>query len=109
MPKRLTTEDFVAGARKVHGDKYDYSKTVYVGANSNLKIICPVHGEFSQLAKNHKSGQGCKRCAIEARGMLVSEGQSSRKKLTTSEFISQAREVHGDKYDYSKTIYVGAR
>ena len=28
------------------------------------------------------------------------------KKLTTEDFISKAREVHGDKYDYSKTEYV---
>lgn len=28
------------------------------------------------------------------------------KKLTTEEFIKRAREVHGDKYDYSKTEYV---
>lgn len=31
-----------------------------------------------------------------------------RKKLTTEEFIRRAREVHGDKYDYSKTRYVNA-
>lgn len=27
-------------------------------------------------------------------------------KLTTEEFIKKAREVHGDKYDYSKVEYV---
>ena len=31
------------------------------------------------------------------------------KKLTTTEFISKARLVHGDKYDYSQTEYVTAR
>ena len=29
-------------------------------------------------------------------------------KLTTEEFIKRAREVHGDKYDYSKVEYVGS-
>ena len=31
------------------------------------------------------------------------------KKLTTEEFISKAKIVHGDKYDYSKVHYVNAR
>ena len=30
-------------------------------------------------------------------------------KLTTEEFIKKAREVHGDKYDYSKVEYVNAQ
>ena len=30
-------------------------------------------------------------------------------KLTTEDFIKRAREVHGDKYDYSKVEYVGYR
>lgn len=30
-----------------------------------------------------------------------------RKKLTTSEFIKKAREVHGNKYDYYKVDYMG--
>ena len=29
MGKQLTTEQFIEKARLVHGDKYDYSKTVY--------------------------------------------------------------------------------
>ena len=30
-------------------------------------------------------------------------------KLTTEEFIKKTREVHGDKYDYSKVEYVSYR
>ena len=30
------------------------------------------------------------------------------KKLTTPEFIERAKEIHGDKYDYSKVDYKGA-
>lgn len=30
------------------------------------------------------------------------------KRLTTGEFISKAKEIHGDKYDYSKVEYVNA-
>ena len=30
------------------------------------------------------------------------------KRLTTEEFIRKAREVHGDKYDYSKVVYTNS-
>lgn len=42
--KIQSTEDFIKEARKVHGDKYDYSKTVYTGSHNKLIIICPKHG-----------------------------------------------------------------
>ena len=32
-----------------------------------------------------------------------------RKRKTTEEFIEQAKTIHGDKYDYSKTEYKGAK
>ncbi len=92
--KAFTTEEFIAKAREVHGDKYDYSKTVYVNQNTKVCIICPEHGEFWQNAGNHLSGKGCVKCVRPNEGM------------TTEEFIAKAREVHGDKYDYSKTQYV---
>ena len=35
--------------------------------------------------------------------------QQPMKKLTTEEFIKRVREIHGDKYDYSKVKYVNNR
>lgn len=46
MSKRLTTEEFIRRARLMHGDKYDYSKSVYFDAKTKLTIICREHGEF---------------------------------------------------------------
>ena len=46
MSKRLTTEEFIEKARKIHGDKYDYSKVEYKSATEKVIIICPIHGEF---------------------------------------------------------------
>ena len=88
--KRLTTEEFIRRAKEKHGDKYDYSKTIYVDEKTKVKIICPIHGEFEQFPYNHLRGRGCKKC----------------NEITTEEFIRRAKEIHGDKYDYSKTIYV---
>lgn len=93
MPAKLTTEEFIRRARKVHGNTYDYSKVVYEGKDKPVMIICKEHGEFEQTPNNHWKGKGCWKCA-------------GVKPLTQEEFIQKSREVHGDKYDYSKSVYV---
>lgn len=95
---KMNTEQFVKEAKLIHGDKYDYSETVYTGANKKVKIICPDHGLFEQRASSHLEGYGCKLCSRENR----------EKGMTTEEYIARAKEVHGDKYDYSKTVYKGS-
>ena len=91
--KKVTTEDFIKKAREIHGDKYDYSKVEYIKRNQKVCIICPVHGEFWQIPGNHLCGNGCSEC-------------SGKKKSNTEDFIKKAREIHGDRYDYSKVNYV---
>jgi hypothetical protein len=59
---KRTTESFINDAKKVHGDKYDYSKSEYNGTHTPLIIICPIHGEFSQAPNDHLHGQGCPHC-----------------------------------------------
>lgn len=58
----LTTEKFIEKARKVHGDKYDYSKVEYVNNDTPIRIICPEHGEFQQTPHHHLVGSGCQEC-----------------------------------------------
>lgn len=87
-----TTEEFIEKAKAVHGDKYDYSNTVYKGCHNEVCVVCPIHGEFWQKASSHLHGYGCPKCG-------------GTKKLTTEEFIEKARKVHRDKYDYSKVEY----
>lgn len=62
MPKKLTQEEFVERATKVHNGKYDYSKVVYVNNYTKVCIVCPIHGEFSQSPMNHLAGGGCSEC-----------------------------------------------
>ena len=97
---KMTTEEFIKRARKIHGDKYDYSKVEYTGDNkTKICIICPEHGEFWQVPNSHLSGNGCSVCRYE----------ENKKKLRKSkeDFVKEAKEVHGDKYDYSKVEYTG--
>ena len=61
----FTTEQFIEKAKVVHGNKYDYSHTIYQGYSNPVTIICPKHGEFQQIASYHLNGNGCQRCGLE--------------------------------------------
>lgn len=97
--KKKTTEEFIKDAFKVHSDKYDYSKVEYKNKNLKVCIICLEHGEFWQRPSDHLQGCGCPKCGRK---------NSTGKKVTTEDFIIQAKEKYGNKYDYSKTVYNGA-
>ena len=89
---------FIEKAKEVHDGKYDYSKVEYVNNHTNVRIVCPVHGEFMQQPGNHLQGQGCPICGRK--------NAAEKLKKNISIFIEKAKEVHGDKYDYSKVEYV---
>ena len=91
---KISTEEFIKKAKSVHGDKYDYSETVYNGLKNKVKIICPEHGVFEQVAYDHLRGFKCKEC------------KHKEDRLTKEEFIEKAKLVHGDKYDYTKVEYI---
>lgn len=90
---------FIEQARKVHGDKYGYSKVVYRSTFDKVTITCPTHGDFEQTPSSHLAGYGCYWCGRES--------QSVKIKNTQADIIRRAKEVHGDKYDYSKVVYKG--
>lgn len=96
MTKRKTLEEFIQQAKNIHGDKYDYSKVNYKNCDTNITIICKEHGEFEQTPKHHLMNRNCLRCARQY-------------SPTNCEFIQQAINVHGDKYDYSKVEYKNAK
>lgn len=96
--KKLTQEEFINRAKKIHGNKYDYSKVVYLTNKVKVCIICPIHGAFWQTPNAHLLGQGCKQCYTDVVGDSL--------RTTKEEFIRKAKAIHGDKYDYSKVEYV---
>jgi G:T-mismatch repair DNA endonuclease (very short patch repair protein) len=98
--KRLTTDQFIELAIKVHGDKYDYSKVNYTTSLNKIIIICKVHDEFEQTPNAHLSKKGCMKCGFESTRKIL----SSNKK----QFISSAVKIHGNTYDYSKVDYITA-
>lgn len=96
MRKRSLSE-FIFEARKVHGDKYDYSRVVYESSVKRVCIICPEHGEFWQIADGHLRGAGCPKCSALSRRSNIDN------------FIKTCRELYGDYYDYSKVKYVHSK
>jgi len=89
-----TTEQFIAKAVAVHGDVYDYSRSVYLSDKEKIEIICKKHGSFWQQAGSHKSGAGCRHCAVEI--------SKNNRKNSFSKIIKLFRSVHGKKYDYGQ-------
>ena len=92
---------FIEKARKIHGDKYDYSKSIYETYKHSICIICPEHGEFWQRPDSHLKGGGCPKCGRKNIGMYHG--------FTTETWVQRAKEIHGDKYDYSKVEYKNAQ
>ena len=95
IPSRSSkTKEYIEKARAKHGERYDYSRTVYVRSRDKIVITCLEHGEFEQVASSHLKGNGCAKCGLE-RGPRV----------THEEFIRRARARHGNRYDYSQVAY----
>ena len=86
--RNLTQDEVIAKFKKIHGDKYDYSKVIFNKMKEKVCIICPEHGEFWQTPQKHISGHGCPICGGTA-------------KLTTQTFINKSNDIHKFKYDYS--------
>jgi hypothetical protein len=90
-PKK-TTKQFIEQARKIHGDKFDYSKVKYEGTDVKVCIICPKHGEFWQTPYCHLKGDQCPAC-------------SNVQRITQDIFIERCTKIHHGKYDYSKVKF----
>lgn len=99
---RNTKSEFIEKARKIYGDKYDYSNVEYVNSKTKVCIICheksvlgEEHGEFWQRPNDHLSGYSCPKCG-------------KNYVPTTEEWIMMAKWIHGSRYDYSKVNYIDA-
>jgi hypothetical protein len=92
---KYNTETFVQRAVQVHGKKYQYEKLSLNNVNDYIIITCPIHGDFSQLAKNHINDKnGCPKCAAEI--------QVSSKENEILEYIKQY--YHDDIVQSSRDI-----
>jgi hypothetical protein len=95
--KKLTIKEFIEKAKAIHNNKYDYSNVEYVHSQKKIIIICLEHGPFEQRPSAHLQGQGCVICR--------NRESSTTQQKTLEEFIEQAVEKHGDRYNYSHVSY----
>lgn len=99
MPKKVTTEIFIEKAVAKHGNKYDYSASVYTKAKENLNIRCSIHGVFQQTPDAHLHGKGCSQCSYDV--------LSKERTKSLDKWIEEANIIHNFKYDYTDSIYTG--
>lgn len=90
--KQLTQEEFIERCNIIHKSKYNYSLIIYVNTRSWIKIICPIHKKFKQMASAHLYGRGCAKC-------------SKGYKYSCEEWIEIASEKYNNFYDYSLVNY----
>lgn len=101
--ERLTTASFIERAKKLHGNRWDYTKTNYTIAKRDVIVTCKTHGDFEVAPHDHlkvrrgKPIGGCAKCNNET------------KFLTQEQFLCMAKEKHGDRFDYSQTVYSGRK
>ena len=85
--RMVTTESFIAEAKEIYGDRYDYSKVSYKNREHRVTIVCPIHGEFEIYAREHLDGKGCPKCE---------KGEK---------FIEKLTKKFGDKFGLEEFVY----
>jgi very-short-patch-repair endonuclease len=93
MSRILSAADFIERAKSIHGDKYSYDRVDFKGMREPVEVYCNSCEESWFVAayshaKPNGTGNGCPNC----------------KRISTEFFIQKAKEIHGDKYDYSRVI-----
>jgi hypothetical protein len=90
----------IAKFKSVHGEShYNYDECVYTHSQAKIKIWCNVHQEYFYIRiHDHIRGSGCRKCAFI----------ENSKKFTKSyeSFEKEAREFHGDDYQYFQDEYI---
>lgn len=96
MPKKITSKIFIEKAKAVHNNLYDYSNVKYINSSTKVCIIHPEYGSFWQEPNAHLKGQGYPKF----------KNNSNSAKLS---FIIKAKKLYGNRYDYSKVVYIDSK
>ena len=95
-------EMFIEEARKVYGNKDDYTNTEVISSKYKVKVKCTKHNiTFEKDIQSYLGGCGCPKCSAENYSLVRTK--------TTEQFIKEAEEVHENKFDYSNTTYILAK
>ena len=95
--RKKSQEEFIESSKKIHDDKFNYSKVNYIDSTTYVNIICNTCGcEFKQSPNSHLRGNGCPMC-------------NPSHKMNTIEFIERSVNTHGNFYNYSKVNYINSK
>lgn len=96
--RQMTQNEFIVLANKKYNGKYTYIIESWKGlVNSQIKVICPIHGEFTTNARSHilrGNSTGCPLC-----------GQSKRNTTKTNSYsyvLDKMRTLYNNYYSYEE-------
>lgn len=93
----VSLEDFIVRSEVHHGTFFDYSFVNFSKVKDRVTIICPSHGFFNQVARDHMRGVGCRECFFETR------------RMSFEKFKDRALTIHGDSYSYIEDGFSDSR
>ena len=88
---KYSTEQFIYKSNLFHNNKYNYSKVKFNNLKDYVIIICPIHGDFNQIANDHFK-HGCEKCGKIEMGKKISNSKE--------DWIDKIINRHGNKYEY---------
>ena len=63
IEKRKTFQEFAKEMNSIFGDKYIFHEDTYVNSHTDIKITCPIHGDFNKTPHELLSKKsGCPKC-----------------------------------------------
>lgn len=97
MPKKLTQVEVLQRFHERWGNRYDYSKVVYVNKRTPIIVSCEEHGDFNILPLEHANGCGCRKCGNKSQAQKLLKPKKDKKWL-----LERLYENYGnDKFDFS--------
>lgn len=98
---KLTNDEFKRRIIEIFGEEYLLNEVNYQCCKSKIKLYCKKHGYFVSTAYHLLQGHGCPKCGVKK--------NADKKRLTICDCIERFREIHGNRYDYSKMKYINIR
>ena len=100
IPLIKKTEQRIDKARKIHQNRYNYSRVIPCTDTNKVEIICPKHGSFWQKPNSHTSSKyGCKLCND-------SKGEVKISLILKKHGINYIREYKIDHYHYRYDFFL---
>lgn len=97
--RRLSVDEIMRRAIEIHNGYFTYDRESIEKAKNisdHIIAICPIHGPIDVQIESHLHGYGCKKC-------------SKKEKKTTESYISEAKKLWGDEYDYTPLQYINSQ